>query len=140
MLFCVWIPLDLCQSTVRNDLSMSKFMQNTIGIRPLYEAVTKEVKYVFSCSEREKLSYKQQTQQPLKFLTDVVYTDTSPSQVHFTTTLNTLRVHTSQRVGTTTCTHQSPPGTIHRLPLWAPGDVGKAGEAAVLAGALEVSP
>ena len=45
-----------------------------------------------------------------------------------------------QRVGMCTCTHQSPPGTMHRLPLWTQEDVGKAGEAAALAGALEVSP
>ena len=29
---------------------------------------------------------------------------------------------------------------MRRLPLWAQGEVGKAGEAAALAGALEVSP
>ena len=40
----------------------------------------------------------------------------------------------------TTCAHRSPPGTMHRLPLWAQGDVGKAEEAAALAGAPEVSP
>ena len=55
-------------------------------------------------------------------------------------TENGERVETQQRVGMTTCTHQSPPGTMHRLPLWAQGDLGKAGEAAALAGALEVSP
>ena len=86
MLLCIWIPLDLCQVTVRNYLSTSKFIQNCIGICPLYEAILKEVEYVFSCTEREKSSHKQQTQHPLMFLRDVVYTDPSPSQVHFMTT------------------------------------------------------
>ena len=35
-------------------------------------------------------AYKQQTQQPLMFLTDVAYTDPSPYQVNCTTTPNTL--------------------------------------------------
>ena len=41
---------------------------------------------------------------------------------------------------TTTCTHQSPPRTMRRLPLWTQGDLGKVGEAAALVEALEVSP
>ena len=38
-----------------------------------------------------------------------------------------------------TCTHQSPPDTMHRLPLWAQRELWRAEEAAALAGALEVS-
>ena len=46
---------------------MSKFMQNCIGICQFYEVNTKKVEYVFSCTEREKSSYKQQPHHPLKF-------------------------------------------------------------------------
>ena len=38
----------------------------------------------------------------------------------------------------TACTHQSPRGTMCHLPLSAQRDLGKAGEAEALAGALEV--